>query len=154
MISHMLLQVLTSMPGTVVITLICSVLTFMFTRKKYMTDVTAQQIENCIKQLNFYITLQEDSKSQVNTYMKLSESTRIEVLRLRRVLASIVNDVCTAKGCSARKYLGDKTIQELLNNTNIQSKEQVQTCLTTIKNCELKQDLDYDNDISEKGKKA
>ena len=112
-------QAISSPLGTVVTASICSLLcslaTFLFTRKKYMTDITAQQIENNTKQLDFYITLLKDYKSQINTYMKLSENTRLEVLRLRRVIATLVNDVCVAKECSMRQYLDDKTIHDLID---------------------------------------
>ena len=67
-------QAISSPLGTVVTASICSLLcslaTFLFTRKKYMTDITAQQIENNTKQLDFYITLLKDYKSQINTYMR------------------------------------------------------------------------------------
>lgn len=103
---------------SVVSSILTSLFTYMFTRKKYAEEIKSTQIDSNTKQLEFYIRLVKDYKQQCEIYMKQSEETRLEVLRLRRVMSKMINDVCTAKGCNKRAYLSDVEITYLMEGDN------------------------------------
>ena len=46
--------------------------------------------------------------------MKKGDNTELEVLRLRRAISGIINDVCISRNCPNRKYLNDVRIHEIL----------------------------------------
>lgn len=100
--------------ATILFSILSSVFTYMFTRKKLQSDIITTQIENNTKQLEFYIKLVDDYKSQLKVYMKKGDNTELEVLRLRRAISGIINDVCISRNCPNRKYLNDVRIHELL----------------------------------------
>ena len=101
---------------TILFSLLTSCFTYLFTRKKLQSDIITTQIENNTKQLEFYIKLVDDFKSQVKVYMNRSGNMELEVLRLRRAIGRIVNDVCLSRNCPNRLYLDDDKIKELMDS--------------------------------------
>lgn len=81
---------------------------------KTNAEVDSTQLDNLVKQLEFYKKLVTDYKHQLEEYIQISEENRLELIRLRKVVSKIVNDVCLSKGCSKRVYMDDKTVEELL----------------------------------------
>lgn len=51
-------------------TIICSYLSYLFTRKKYETEVNHNQIENMQKSLDFYKELSDDSTKRLELFQK------------------------------------------------------------------------------------
>lgn len=101
--------------------LVNSIVTWGLSRKKNNAEVNrtnaevdSTQLDNLVKQLEFYKKLVNDYKNQLEEYIQISEENRLELIRLRKVVSKIVNDVCLAKGCSKRVYMDDKTVEELL----------------------------------------
>lgn len=81
---------------------------------KTNAEVDGTQLDNLVKQLEFYKKLVTDYKHQLEEYIQISEENRLELMRLRKVVSKIVNDVCLAKGCSKRVYIDDKAAEELI----------------------------------------
>lgn len=92
---------------------------------KTNAEVDGTQLNNLVKQLEFYKKLVTDYKHQLEEYIQISEENRLELMRLRKVVSKIVNDVCLAKGCSKRVYMGDKAVEGLLGGV----REEVKTKL-------------------------
>lgn len=112
--------------------LVNSIVTWGLSRKKNNAEVNrtnaevdSTQLGNLVKQLEFYKKLVNDYKNQLEEYIQISEENRLELIRLRRVVGKIVNDVCLAKGCSKRVYMEDKAVEELIEGV----REEVETKL-------------------------
>lgn len=85
-------------------------------KKRSKADTDSVQIDNLMKQLEFYKTLVTDYKKQLEEYIEISEQTRLELLKLRKTVGTIVVDVCVDKSCTKRMFLSDITIQNYFNN--------------------------------------
>lgn len=81
---------------------------------KTNAEVDGAQLDNLVKQLEFYKKLVTDYKHQLEEYIQISEENRLELIRLRKVVGKIVNDVCLAKGCNKRVYIDDKAVENLI----------------------------------------
>lgn len=102
--------------------LVSTVTTWVLSRKKQKAEVAktnaevdSTQLDNLTKQLEFYKKLVTDYKHQLEEYIQLSEENRLELLRLRKVVGIMVNDVCVAKGCNKRVYMTDAAVEGLLS---------------------------------------
>lgn len=102
--------------------LVSTVTTWVLSRKKQKAEVAktnaevdSTQLDNLTKQLEFYKKLVTDYKHQLEEYIQLSEENRLELLRLRKVVGIMVNDVCVAKGCNKRVYMTDEAVEGLLS---------------------------------------
>ena len=105
--------------GSAVISSFC---TWFFSRKKTNAEVDSTQLDNLAKQLEFYKNLVADYKQQLQEYIELSEDTRLEVLRLRKVVGKIVNDVCLAKNCNKKIYMDDNQVEVLIGGNKDDTK--------------------------------
>ena len=105
--------------------LVNSIVTWALSRRKNNAEVDSTQLDNLVKQLEFYKKLVTDYKHQLEEYIQISEENRLELMRLRKVVSKIVNDVCLAKGCSKRVYMDDKVVEELIEGV----REEVKTKL-------------------------
>lgn len=92
---------------------------------KTNAEVDGTQLDNLVKQLEFYKKLVTDYKHQLEEYIQISEENRLELMRLRKVVSKVVNDVCLAKECSKRVYMDDKAVGELIEGV----REEVKTKL-------------------------
>lgn len=81
---------------------------------KTNAEVDGTQLDNLVKQLEFYKKLVTDYKHQLEEYIQISEENRLELIRLRKVVGKMVNDVCLAKGCNKRVYIDDKAVEDLI----------------------------------------
>ena len=57
--------------------------TFLFTRKKYLSEVSSNEIDNMRKSLQFYIDIVEDNKVRIEYYQAEIERCNAETARLR-----------------------------------------------------------------------
>lgn len=110
--------------------LVNSIVTWGLSRKKNNAEVNrtnaevdSTQLDNLVKQLEFYKKLVNDYKNQLEEYIQISEENRLELIRLRKVVGKVVNDVCLAKGCNKRVYIDDEVVEKLLSGY----KEEVKT---------------------------
>lgn len=63
--------------------------TFVFTRRKYVSEVKTNEIENMRKSLQFYIDMVEDNKKRIDTYQAEIEQLRSENTELRKNLQEL-----------------------------------------------------------------
>lgn len=101
--------------------LVNTIVTAWISRRKYTAEVNktnaevdGTQLDNLVKQLEFYKKLVTDYKHQLEEYIQISEENRLELIRLRKVVGKMVNDVCLAKGCNKRVYIDDKAVEDLI----------------------------------------
>lgn len=110
--------------------LVNSIVTWVLSRRKNNAEVNktnaevdSTQLDNLVKQLEFYKKLVTDYKHQLEEYIQISEENRLELIRLRKVVGKVVNDVCLSKGCNKRVYIDDEAVEKLLSG----HKEEVKT---------------------------
>lgn len=56
--------------------------TFLFTRRKYISEVKTNDIENMRSTLRFYIDIVEDNKKRMDTYQNEIERVNAKILKL------------------------------------------------------------------------
>ena len=75
-------------------TIVASVVTFFLTKKKYNTEVEAQQIENMEKSFNAYKSMMEETvkglKERVETLQRENESLRNQINQMQAQLLNLM----------------------------------------------------------------
>ena len=99
---------------------------YIFTRKKYHTEVDSNELDNLKKSLEFYERIVKDNNEKLNQYIGMAEENRIEVYRLKAVIHRILNNTCVADGCAKRKFYSEEEIREILGDVN-HKKDEVKT---------------------------
>lgn len=89
----------------VVSTALGSYMSFLFTRKKYRTEVDSNVIENMQKSLEFYTKLSDDNKARLEEALKRNDALEDEVRDLRNQMFKLLNNICYDLTCSARQKL-------------------------------------------------
>lgn len=109
--------------------LVNSIVTWILSRKKNEAETDkvdaetdSTQMDNLSKQLEFYRKLVTDYKNELHDYIELAEDNRLELLRLKRVVGKIVNDVCLSKSCSKRLYMDDIEVAALIGGNKDEDK--------------------------------
>ena len=90
-------------------------LSYLFTRKKYNSEVDLNLIEKMQGSLDFYMKLSEDNKRILDeTLAKLDESEKRndvlenEIRELRNQMFTLMTQICTELSCNARKAYTEK----------------------------------------------
>lgn len=99
---------------------------YLFTRKKYHTEVDSNELDNLKKSLEFYERIVKDNNEKLNQYIGMAEENRIEVYRLKAVIHRILNNTCVDDGCAKRKFYSEEEIREILGDVN-HKKDEVKT---------------------------
>lgn len=99
---------------------------YIFTRKKYHTEVDSNELDNLKKSLEFYERIVKDNNEKLNQYIGMAEENRIEVYRLKAVIHRILNNTCVDDGCAKRKFYSEEEIREILGDVN-HKKDEVKT---------------------------
>lgn len=72
--------------------LITSGATWLFARKKYVSEVNSNDIKNMQESLQFYINMVEDNKKRIDDYQDEIKELRVENSELRKQMISITNE--------------------------------------------------------------
>ena len=72
--------------------LITSGATWLFARKKYVSEVNSNDIKNMQSSLQFYISLVEDNKKRIDDYQDEIKELRVENSELRKQMIAITNE--------------------------------------------------------------
>lgn len=72
--------------------LITSGATWLFARKKYVSEVNSNDIKNMQESLQFYINMVEDNKKRIDDYQDEIKELRVENSELRKQMVSIMNE--------------------------------------------------------------
>ena len=71
---------------------VTSGITFLFARKKYVSEVNSNDIKNMQESLQFYINMVEDNKKRIDDYQDEIKELRVENGELRKQMISIMNE--------------------------------------------------------------
>lgn len=89
-----------------------------FARKKYNTEVEANEIENLKKSLDFYEKIIKDNNSKLQLYIEMTDKNNKEVYRLKSIVYKILNKSCLDSACIKRQFYTDLEIADILQGTN------------------------------------
>lgn len=104
-------------------TLVTGLASWLYARKKYNTEVDANELENLKKSLEFYQTIVKDNNEKLEIYIKLSEDNRAEVYRLKGIVHRLLNNSCLDNKCIKRIFYTEKQISEILKGVASNTKE-------------------------------
>lgn len=94
---------------------------------KVVAEADITKMATLEKQLNFYKDLIQAYTEELQDYIQLAETNRLELLRLKRVVGKIVNDVCLSRSCSKRIYMDDIQVETLMGGKDeLKIKEDIQ----------------------------
>lgn len=84
-------------------TILSSVLTFIFTKKKYHAEVDDNIIQNMQKSLDFYKKLSDDNSKRLEDVLQRNRQLEAEVADLRKIVLGMVTQICTDIMCQHRQ---------------------------------------------------
>lgn len=102
-------------------TIISSVLTFIFTKKKYHAEVDDNIIQNMQKSLDFYKQLSDDNKDRLEDVLQKNRQLEAEIADLRKIVLGMVTQICTDIMCQHRQIdqAACKYYETLRNNEKL-----------------------------------
>jgi hypothetical protein len=90
--------------------LMTSIITYLFTRKKYNADVAGININNITKSLQFYIKLVDDYNIRISSYIKDNETLAKKISQIEAALTNLLHSSCIDTKCSNRVLLAKDTL--------------------------------------------
>lgn len=101
---------LTALIG-IVTTFASGFISYIFTRKKYNSEVDHNLIENMSKSLDFYKTLSDDNKVRLDILSEENERLREEVQDIRKQMLDLAMNICLDLTC-VHRVVDPKKIQK------------------------------------------
>lgn len=86
---------------------------YLFTRKRYNSEVDNTVIINMQKSLDFYIKLSDDNKDRLDKALEKNEDLDREVSKLRDQMSELLTSLCTDMSCKLRQT---KSFSEINKN--------------------------------------
>lgn len=87
----------------IISTTVSSVITYIFTKRKYNAEVDHSVIENLKDSLDFYKALSEDNCKKLEEYRKEGEQLRKQITDLQAQVLEMSINLCYDATCTARK---------------------------------------------------
>lgn len=95
----------------IVTTFASGFISYIFTRKKYNSEVDHNLIENMSKSLDFYKTLSDDNKVRLDILSEENDRLREEVQDIRKQMLDLAMNICLDLTC-VHRVLDTKKIQK------------------------------------------
>ena len=106
---------ITTIIATVLTTLVGSILSFIFARRKYKIEVTAGELDNLKRSIDLYEKIVTNTNQKLQFYIELSEQNRLEVYKLKSAVGKLLNSACLDFNCPKRKFYSKEEAAEILN---------------------------------------
>lgn len=101
--------------GIGIITTFCSGLfTWLFSKKKYNAEVDSTTISNIEESLTIYQNIVNDLGKKVDTYGRIIDKNKGELLKLRNVMIKMMGKICTVETCKRRCPYTEDEMEDLL----------------------------------------
>ena len=101
---------------TLITTSVASILSWFLAKRKYNSEVDTNEIENLKKSLEFYEKIVEDYNTKLQFYIKLAQSNKVELYRVKGILYKILNNSCTNNMCTQREFYSESETKEILGD--------------------------------------
>lgn len=113
-------------------TLLSTLITYFLTKRKYDSTVDVIDLKNLVQSIDVYKTMVEDYKQQTLIATKESTDNAKEILRVKKVMRSMLVDLCMKKSCLERQFPTVNQIDDLLgipkeDDNNTQKSEDNET---------------------------
>lgn len=102
----------------IVTTFCSSLITWLFSKKKYNAEVDSQTISNISESIEVYKKVVNDLETKIDSYIDMAEKNRVEVIRLKNIVYRIINKVCTDGRCTTRQPYTAKEVKEIMGILN------------------------------------
>ena len=83
-------------------TIVSGFTSYIFTRKKYISEVDSNYIKNMEKSLEFYQKIAESNEKKLEHILKENENMSNELVELESTTNSIVDKICMNTTCATR----------------------------------------------------
>lgn len=83
-------------------TIVSGFTSYIFTRKKYISEVDSNYIKNMEKSLEFYQKITESNEKKLEHILKENENMSNELVELKSTINSIVDKICMNTTCTTR----------------------------------------------------
>lgn len=105
---------ITSLIG-LVSTFVSGFVSHFFTKRKYNAEVDSKIVNNIKDSIGVYDQVIKDLENKLAFYVKLAETNRVEVHRIKSVIYEIIDRICKDTSCTKRKLYTEEEIKEILN---------------------------------------
>lgn len=98
----------------IITTFSSSLITRIFTKKKYNAEVDSSTLENIKASLEVYQNMVKDLGRKLDIYGKIIDKNKGDLLRLKNVVIKMMGKICTVESCKSRCPYTDAEIEDLL----------------------------------------
>ena len=98
----------------IVTTFFSSLITRIFTKRKYNAEVDTTTIENIKASLKVYQDMVRDLGRKLDIYGKIIDKNKGDLIRLKNVVIKMMGKICTVESCKNRCPYTDAEIEDLL----------------------------------------
>lgn len=98
----------------IVTTFFSSLITRIFTKKKYNAEVDTTTIENIKASLEVYQRMVKDLGRKLDIYGKIIDKNKGDLIRLKNVVIKMMGKICTVESCKNRCPYTDSEVEDLL----------------------------------------
>lgn len=98
----------------IVTTFFSSLITRVFTKRKYNAEVDTTTIENIKASLKVYQDMVRDLGRKLDIYGKIIDKNKGDLIRLKNVVIKMMGKICTVESCKNRCPYTDTEIEDLL----------------------------------------
>lgn len=98
----------------IITTFSSSLITRIFTKKKYNAEVDSSTLENIKASLEVYQNMVKDLGRKLDIYGKIIDKNKGDLLRLKNVVIKMMGKICTVESCKNRCPYTDAEIEDLL----------------------------------------
>lgn len=98
----------------IVTTFFSSLITRIFTKRKYNAEVDTTTIENIKASLTVYQNMVRDLGRKLDVYGKIIDKNKGDLIRLKNVVIKLMGKICTVESCKNRCPYTDAEIEDLL----------------------------------------
>lgn len=98
----------------IITTFSSSLITRIFTKKKYNAEVDSSTLENIKASLEVYQNMVKDLGRKLDIYGKIIDKNKGDLLRLKNVVIKMMGKICTVESCKNRCPYTDAEVEDLL----------------------------------------
>lgn len=115
--------IITALIG-IVTTFSSSLITWIFSRRKYNAEVDNKTLQNLSGSVEVYNRITQDLEKKIDSYIELSEQNRLEVIRLKGIVYRLINKICTDGTCTNRQPYTTEEVEEIMGILKESSKKE------------------------------
>lgn len=114
---------------SIIVSAISSIITWLFTRRKYDSEVDDSLIANMQNSLEFYKKLSDDNKARLDDMLKRNLLLEAEVSSIRKQMFKLMSSICVDFTCQIRKKDNSliSATEDIIINNNKENPNEITT---------------------------